>query len=343
MAKAENKETINSIDDLKTFLAKNFSVSTSGSRNVARLKSVSLRFNMHTFGGFPKGKVTEIMGKEASGKTTFAIGSVGMTLPHAIFVDAESTMTDSFLQSSFWGEGDHKYLLIEEVGTLENAFNTLIRAISTQLFDNGAVIIDSLAALEPEVQEQKNLGGSKQQASFASALGSAIKKIVPLVSARNIAFIALNQLREDPGAMFGSPYYAPGGNTMKFNSSLRVQLMGVRHNEYFKTYDVNGWYISVDIIKNKLGPKAKFYIPYTEGVGIDTHVEVYELATEFGIVDRNKYGDIRLGLSAKSSVQFLKDNEEIFKELLALVQQRCDEEATAAEKEFNTPKKIVKI
>lgn len=341
MAKAEN--TINSIDELKTFLAKNFSVSTSGSGNVARLKSVSLRFNMHTFGGFPKGKVTEIMGKEASGKTTFAVGSVGMTLPPAIFVDAESTMTDSFLQSSFWGEGDHQYLLVEEVGTLENAFNTLIRAISTQLFDNGVVVIDSLAALEPEVQEQKDLGGSSQQASFASALGKAIKKIVPLVSARNIAFIALNQLREKPGVMFGSPYYAPGGNTMLFNSSLRVQLMGVRHNDYFKTYDVKGWYIAVDIVKNKLGPKEKFYIPYTEGVGIDTHVEVYELATEFGILDKNKYGDISLGRSAKASVQFLRDNDELFRELLALVQQRCDEESAAAEKEFNTAKKIVRI
>jgi len=266
-------------------------------------------------GGLPRGRVIEIYGPEASGKTTLAIHAIAEAQKNggiAAIIDAEHTFDRNYAEKL---GVDVENLLISQPDNGEQALE-----IADNLIRSGAldiIVIDSVAALTPKAEIEGEMGDSKMGLQ-ARLMSQALRKLTANISKTNTSCIFINQLREKIGVMFGNPETTTGGNALKFYASVRLDIR--RTNQIKDGEEIIGNRTRVKIVKNKLAPpfkKADFDILY--GEGISQLGEIVDLGTDFNIIKKSgswfSYGETKIGQGRDAVKQILKDNPELYDEL----------------------------
>jgi len=270
-------------------------------------------------GGLPRGRVIEIYGPEASGKTTLAIHAIAEAQKNggiAAIIDAEHTFDRNYAEKL---GVDVENLLISQPDNGEQALE-----ITDNLIRSGAldiVVIDSVAALTPKAEIEGEMGDSKMGLQ-ARLMSQALRKLTANISKTNTSCVFINQLREKIGVMFGNPETTTGGNALKFYASVRLDIR--RTSQLKEGEEAIGNRTRVKIVKNKLAPpfkKADFDILY--GEGISQLGEIVDLGTDLNIIKKSgswfSYGETKIGQGRDAVKQILKDNPELYDELKAKV------------------------
>jgi recombination protein RecA len=259
-------------------------------------------------GGLPRGRVVEIYGPEASGKTTLALHTVAEAQKlggTCAFIDAEHAL-DPIYAGKLGVDIDN--LLISQPDGGEQALE-----ITDTLVRSGAVdvlVIDSVAALVPRAELEGEMGDTHVGLQ-ARLMSQALRKLAASVSRSNTLIIFINQIRIKIGVMFGNPETTTGGNALKFYSSVRLEI---RRIGAIKDRDeVVGNQTRVKVVKNKLAPpfkKAEFDIMY--GVGISKAGEILDLGVAAGIVEKSgswfSHNSQRIGQGRENAKDHLKEN-----------------------------------
>ncbi|HEX2922379.1 MAG TPA: recombinase RecA [Bacteroidales bacterium] len=266
-------------------------------------------------GGLPRGRVIEIYGPEASGKTTLAIHAIAEAQKNggiAAIIDAEHTFDRNYAEKL---GVDVENLLISQPDNGEQALE-----IADNLIRSGAldiIVIDSVAALTPKAEIEGEMGDSKMGLQ-ARLMSQALRKLTANISKTNTSCIFINQLRDKIGVMFGNPETTTGGNALKFYSSVRLDIR--RTSQLKEGEEIIGNRTRVKIVKNKLAPpfkKADFDILY--GEGISQLGEIVDLGVDFEIIKKSgswfSYGETKIGQGRDAVKQILKDNPELYDEL----------------------------
>jgi len=261
-------------------------------------------------GGIPRGRVTEVYGPEASGKTTLALHVIANAQAGgglAAFIDAEHALDPEYAGRLGVQLDD---LLISQPDFGEQALEiaeTLIRSGSVDV-----IVIDSVAALVPRMELEGDMGEA-QVGLQARLMSQALRKLAGIVSKSNTALLFINQVREKIGVMFGSPETTSGGRALKFYASVRIDI---RRTSSIKVGDeVVGNRTKVKVVKNKVAApfrKAEFDILY--GEGISRTAELLDLALEQRLIQKSgswySYGETRIGQGREAARLFLRDNPE---------------------------------
>ncbi|HPP05999.1 MAG TPA: recombinase RecA [Syntrophorhabdaceae bacterium] len=266
-------------------------------------------------GGLPKGRVIEIYGPEASGKTTLALHAVYETQKKggvAAFIDAEHALDVNYAKNIGVKTDE---LLISQPDTGEQALE-----IAEILVRSGAVdiiVIDSVAALVPKAEIEGDMGDSHMGLQ-ARLMSQALRKLTATISKSMTTVIFINQIRQKIGIQFGNPETTTGGNALKFYSSIRLDIRRV--SSIKDGQDVIGSRTRVKVVKNKLAPPFKeveFDIIF--GEGISRAGDVLDLGVDAGIIEKTgtwfSYGDIRLGQGRENAKDYLKRREDLLKEI----------------------------
>ncbi len=267
-------------------------------------------------GGYPKGRVVEVYGPEASGKTTLTLHAIAECQKKggtAVFIDAEHAF-DRFYAKNLGVDVEN--LIISQPDNGEQALE-----ITDNLIRSGAidmVIIDSVAALTPKSEIEGEMGDSKM-GLHARLMSQALRKLTSSISKTNCTVFFINQLRDKIGVMFGSPETTTGGNALKFYASIRVDI---RRSTQIKNSDggVIGNRTRVKIVKNKVAPPfrlAEFDIMY--GKGISKVGEIVDLAVNSEIINKSgswfSYEGTKLGQGREAVKAILSDNPELMEKL----------------------------
>ena len=270
-------------------------------------------------GGVPRGRVVEIFGPEASGKTTLALQVIAQAQRlggTAAFVDAEHALDPTY--ASKLGV-DLDNLLVSQPDNGEQA----LEIVEVLVRSGGAdvVVVDSVAALVPRAEIDGEMGDA-QVGLQARLMSQALRKLTAVVSKSHTCLIFINQLREKIGVMFGSPETTTGGRALKFYSSVRIDI---RRIGAIKDGDqVVGNRTRVKVVKNKVAPPfriAEFDLMYGEGVSREG--DLLDLAVDRRIVEKSgtwfSYSGERLGQGREKVKLFLKQNPEVFNTIDARV------------------------
>ncbi|MEM8902909.1 MAG: recombinase RecA [Actinomycetota bacterium] len=270
-------------------------------------------------GGLPRGRVVEVYGPEASGKTTLALHVVAEAQRNGgicAFIDAEHALDPDYAARI---GVDVDELLISQPDTGEQALEICDMLVRSGAID--VVVIDSVAALTPRAEIEGDMGDTHVGLQ-ARLMSQALRKLTGSLAKTQTICLFINQLREKVGVMFGSPEVTPGGRALKFYSSVRID---VRRIEALKDgAEVVGSKTRAKIVKNKVAPpfrQAEFDIMY--GKGISREGSLLDMAVEHGIIRKSgawyTYDGEQLGQGRENSKQFLTDNPEIMVEIDRLV------------------------
>jgi recombination protein RecA len=266
-------------------------------------------------GGLPKGRVVEIYGPEASGKTTLALHVVAEAQKKggtASFIDAEHALDVQYAKRL---GVDIDKLLISQPDTGEQALEITEILVRSAAVD--VVVIDSVAALVPKAEIEGDMGDAHMGLQ-ARLMSQALRKLTATISKSHTIVIFVNQIRMKIGIMFGNPETTTGGNALKFYSSVRLD---VRRTAAIKQgQDVIGSRTKVRVVKNKVAPPFKeVEFDLIHGEGISKEGDVLDLAAEKNIVDKSgtwyNYKDKRIGQGRENAKQFLKENPKILSEM----------------------------
>ena len=266
-------------------------------------------------GGFPRGRVVEIFGPEATGKTTLAVHVIAEAQKQggqAAFIDAEHAMDPKYVASIGVNIDD---LLISQPDYGEQALE-----IAEVLVRSGAVdviVVDSVAALVPKAELEGEMGDAHMGLQ-ARLMSQALRKLTAIVARSKTCFIFVNQLREKIGFFMGNPETTTGGRALKFYASLRID---VRRIATLKDGErVIGNRVKVKIVKNKMAPPfrlAQFDIIY--GEGISREGDLIDCGVEYGFIEKAgnwySYKGERLGQGRENVKKLLAENPEIADEL----------------------------
>jgi recombination protein RecA len=262
-------------------------------------------------GGIPRGRVTEIYGPEASGKTTLAmhiIAEAQKTGGYAAFVDAEHAFDPKYAKNLGINTDE---LLISQPDSGEQALEiteTLIRSAALDV-----VVVDSVAALVPRAELEGEMGDSHMGLQ-ARLMSQAMRKITGVISKTKTSCVFINQIREKIGVMFGNPETTSGGRALKFYASVRMDIR--RIGSLKNSGDIVGNRTKVKIVKNKVAPpfkKVEFNIMY--GKGISRMAEILDLAVEFDIIQKRgswyRYDGEPIGQGSDNAIEFLESDPEL--------------------------------
>lgn len=266
-------------------------------------------------GGIPRGRIVEIYGPESSGKTTIALHVVAEAQKlggKAAFVDAEHAL-DPIYARNLGVDVDELYVSQPDTG--EQGLEITEALVRSGALD--VVVIDSVAALVPRAELEGDMGDTHVGLQ-ARLMSQALRKLAGAISKSNTIVIFINQLREKVGVMFGNPEVTAGGRALKFYASLRLD---VRKIDTLKVgNEAVGNRTRVKVVKNKVAPPfrlAEFDIIY--GEGISREGSLLDLAVAQGIVAKSgawfSYGDMRIGQGRDNTRVFLKDNQELCREI----------------------------
>lgn len=266
-------------------------------------------------GGLPRGRVIEIYGPEASGKTTLALQVVAEIQKQggtASFIDAEHALDVVYAKRIGVNTDD---LLISQPDSGEQALDIaeiLVRSAAVDI-----VVVDSVAALVPRAEIEGEMGDAHMGLQ-ARLMSQALRKLTATISKSMTTVIFINQIRQKIGIMFGNPETTTGGNALKFYSSIRLDIRRIASIK--DGQDVVGNRTRVKIVKNKLAPPFKeveFDIIF--GQGISKEGDVVDLGTDMSIIERAgtwySYNDSRIGQGRENAKDFLKKHPDIMKEI----------------------------
>jgi len=259
-------------------------------------------------GGVPRGRVIEIFGPEASGKTTLAqhvVAEVQKEGGIAAFIDAEHALDPDYAQKI---GVDVNNLLISQPDTGEQALEILETLVRSNAVD--VVVIDSVAALVPKAEIEGNMGDAHMGLQ-ARLMSQALRKLTGIVSKTKTVVIFINQTRQKIGVFFGNPETTPGGNALKFYCSIRVE---VRRSAQIKQADkIIGNRVKVKIVKNKVAAPfrtTEFDIMYNEGISISG--DTLDTGVEHKVIHKSgnsyEFDGEKLGVGREKAKQFLRDN-----------------------------------
>lgn len=266
-------------------------------------------------GGLPRGRVTEIYGPEASGKTTLALHAISEAQKRggtAAFIDAEHALDTNYAERLGVNIDD---LLVSQPDFGEQALE-----IAEILIRSGGVdviVIDSVAALVPRAEIDGNVGDSHVGLQ-ARLMSHAMRKFTGVLNRSNTSLIFINQIRIKIGVMFGNPETTPGGNALKFYSSLRLDIRKI--GQIKDGQEAIGNRTRVKVVKNKVAPPFKtceFDIIF--GEGISSAGDILDLAVDQDILDKSgawySYQDERIGQGRENAKQFLLDHPEMMSDI----------------------------
>jgi len=259
-------------------------------------------------GGMPRGRVSEIFGPEASGKTTLAlhiIASAQRRGGFAAFIDAEHALDPTYAGNL---GVDTANLLISQPDTGEQALDIAETLVRSGAID--VIVVDSVAALVPKVEIEGDMG-DQQVGLQARLMSRALRKLTGTVSKSNTCFIFINQIRMKIGVTWGSPETTPGGIALKFHSTVRIDIRRV--GSIKDGTEIIGNRTRVRVVKNKVAPpfrEVEFDIIY--GKGISSLGEIVDMGTEQGVLKRSgtwySFGEERLGQGRDRVMKFLEEN-----------------------------------
>jgi recombination protein RecA len=272
-------------------------------------------------GGIPRGRIIEIYGPEASGKTTLAlhvIASAQRGGGEAAFVDAEHALDPVYARKLGVNIDD---LLVSQPDSGEQALeiaDTLVRSGALDV-----VVVDSVAALVPQAEIDGDMG-DPQMGLQARLMSQAMRKLAGVIHKTKTCVIFINQIRQKIGVFFGNPETTTGGNALKFYASLRLDI---RRMDAIKSgQDILGNRTKVKIVKNKLAPPFKqveFDIMY--GTGICHTSELLDLAVQFEVIKKSgawfSYQDERIGQGRDNAKTYLAEHPEVAAGIEAQVRQ----------------------
>ncbi|HEY9076098.1 MAG TPA: recombinase RecA [Anaerolineaceae bacterium] len=274
-------------------------------------------------GGVPRGRITEIYGPEASGKTTICqhiVAEVQKTGAMAAYIDMEHAL-DPVYAARCGVDVDN--LLISQPDTGEQALEIVETLVRTGTVD--VVVVDSVAALVPRAEIEGDMGDASMGMQ-ARLMSQALRKLSGVINQTKTAVIFTNQLRQKIGVMFGNPETTPGGMALKFYASVRLDARRIQSIKVGA--EIVGNRVRVRVVKNKVAPPfrtAEFDIMYNEG--ISKVGDVIDLATQLEIVQKRgaffSYGDIRLGQGRENAKEFLRQNKDLCNEIELAVRQRA--------------------
>ncbi|MGD9346073.1 MAG: recombinase RecA [Candidatus Aminicenantes bacterium] len=283
---------------------------------VASIPTGSIAFDLSLgIGGFPRGRVVEVFGPEATGKTTLGLHVIAEAQKQggqAAFIDAEHAMDPTYAASV---GVDVDNLLISQPDYGEQALE-----IAEVLVRSGAVdviVVDSVAALVPKAELEGEMGDAHMGLQ-ARLMSQALRKLTAIVARSKTCFIFVNQIREKIGFFLGSPETTTGGRALKFYSSMRID---VRRLATLKDGDkVIGNRVKVKIVKNKMAPPfrtAQFDIIY--GEGISREGDLIDCGTDVGLIEKTgtwySYKGERLGQGKENVKNLLREKPELAEEL----------------------------
>jgi recombination protein RecA len=265
--------------------------------------------------GIPRGRVTELFGPEASGKTTLALHVIANAQRAggvAAFIDAEHALDTT------WAKRlgvDVSSLLVSQPDTGEQALDITEMLIRSNSLD--VIVIDSVAALTPEA-EIKGEMGDVHMGLHARLMSQAMRKLTAVIDKSKTALIFINQIRMKIGVMFGNPETTTGGKALKFYSSVRIDVR--RLATIKEGPDAVGTRVRARVVKNKIAPpfrEAEFDIMFDSGISYEG--DLLDLGLACNVVQKSgafmNYGNIKLGQGRENAKKFLIENKDLCEEL----------------------------
>jgi recombination protein RecA len=265
--------------------------------------------------GLPRGRIVEIFGPEATGKTTVALHAVANAQRQggvAAFIDAEHALDPG------WAKRlgvDLESLLVSQPSNAEEALKIAEMLVKSNAVD--IIVIDSVAALVPRAEVEGEIGDSHVGIQ-ARLMSQALRILNPSIARTRTCMIFINQIRQKIGVMFGNPETTSGGLALKFYSSVRLEIRKV--TDVKDGEEKVGSRVKVRVVKNKVAPPfrvAEFDLMYDRGISREG--DLIDLGVEDKMLEKSgswiNYGEMRLGQGRENAKQYLRDNPALMDEI----------------------------
>jgi len=266
--------------------------------------------------GIPRGRIIEFYGPESSGKTTLALYVIAQAQKAggvAAFIDAEHALDTTWARKL---GVDITGLLISQPDTGEQALDIAEMLVKSNAVD--VIVVDSVAALVPAAELQGEMGQSHVGLQ-ARLMSQALRKLTGVISKSRCCLIFINQIRMKIGVMFGNPETTPGGNALKFYSSVRVDVRRIQTLKDTKGEAI-GNRVRARVVKNKVAAPfktAEFDIMFDSGISYEG--DLLDLASEIGIINKSgawyTYGDLKIGQGRENARQYLVEHKDFAEEI----------------------------
>tara|TARA_B100000029_G_scaffold271761_1_gene266789 strand:- start:2386 stop:3399 length:1014 start_codon:yes stop_codon:yes gene_type:complete len=275
-------------------------------------------------GGVPCGRIVEIFGPEAGGKTTLALEIVasGQKLgKEIVYIDAENALDPKYAKAI---GVDVDNMFISQPETMEQSLEIADEVIRSG--EVGVVVIDSVAAMVPKAELDGNIG-DKHVGLQARLMSQALRRIAGAAAKNDTVVIFINQIREKIGVMFGNPETTPGGRALKFFSSVRIDIRKAK--SILEGEDIIGSSHRARVVKNKVAPpfrNAEFPLRY--GHGIWSEAELIQLGIHYKFIQKSgswfnaKDGSVTLGQGMRKASNYLLEDTELRKEIEDFVKEK---------------------
>ena len=280
-------------------------------------------------GGIPRGRIIEIYGPESSGKTTLAMTICAQAQKKggiAAIVDAEHALDPTYAKAIGVNTDD---LLVSQPDTGEQALEIVEQLVRSAAVD--LIVVDSVAALVPKAEIDGEMG-DQLPGLQARLMSQALRKLTAITAKTNTTIIFINQIRHKIGVMFGSPETTSGGNSLKFYSSVRMDIRRVETIK--KDGEGIGNRVKVKIVKNKISPPfklAEFDIMF--GTGINTDGCIFDAAVDMDIIQKAgawySYNGEKIGQGRENTIAALKPQPKILEEIEVKVKAELEARAIA--------------
>lgn len=278
-------------------------------------------------GGVPRGRVIEIFGPEASGKTTLAqhiVAEVQKIGGIAAFVDAEHALDPDYATKIGI---NLKEMLLSQPDSGEQALDIVETLVRSNAVD--VIVVDSVAALVPQKEIEGDMG-DQHMGLQARLMSQALRKLTAIIARSKTVVIFINQIRNKIGVFFGNPETTTGGNALKFYSSVRIE---VRRAAQIKQGDkIIGNRVKAKVVKNKVAAPfrtCEFDIMYNEGISIAG--DLVDLGVEHGVIKKSgnsySFGDHKLGLGRETAKKEIKNDSKLLSNIRKAIIAKMDEEA----------------
>ncbi|MBA4336486.1 recombinase RecA [bacterium] len=277
----------------------------------------SLSLDVALGGGVPRGRIVEIYGPESSGKTTLSLHIIAESQKkggQAAFIDAEHAMDPDYAARI---GVDTSNLLVSQPDSGEQALEIVETLVRSNALD--IIVVDSVAALTPRAEIEGDMGDAHMGLQ-ARLMSQALRKLTAAISKSKTTVVFINQIRMKIGVMFGNPETTPGGNALKFYSSIRMEIrsIGKVENGLGENKEILGNRVRVKVVKNKIAPPfktAEFDIMYNKGISFEG--DLIDLSSKYEITKKSgafySYKELKIGQGKENVKDFLVKNPKVTK------------------------------